>query len=72
MEIKKGTWVEYDDGFNELECGRVKGHNKDFVFVVYHCDNDWRNYEKYTAEATHPSHLRLMSRKEVQQFKAQL
>jgi hypothetical protein len=35
------------------EFGRVKGlYDNLNVFVVYHCNNDWNNYTKYTGQRT--------------------
>jgi hypothetical protein len=39
--------------FNKSENGIVKSiSDNDHVFVVYHCANDWDNYENYTAART--------------------
>lgn len=34
-------------------------HTKNCVFVVYHCDGNWGNYEDYTAALTNCDDLRL-------------
>ena len=50
--MKKGDRVTYIAPYIE-EHGIVKKvQNKDHVFVVYHCNEDWKNYEKYTGEST--------------------
>lgn len=49
-----GQWVEYWPG---KEKGRIKSWNNSFVFVVYHCGDDWENFQNYTAAATHPKAL---------------
>lgn len=39
------------------EIGRIKSWNSEYVFVVYHCNKDWDNFEVYTAAATNPNDL---------------
>jgi len=55
LEFKEGDKVHYVYPYSRnIENGIVKSV-RDFsniVFVVYKCDNDWNNYEKYTAEPT--------------------
>ena len=41
-------------GHNETEKGRIKSFNKNWIFVVFHCDDDWNNFENYTAAACAP------------------
>jgi len=47
-----GRWVVFDG-----KKGRIKSWNDHYVFVVFHCNDDWENYADYTAEAVHPSRL---------------
>ena len=53
-----GEWVLYDNG-HEYRAGRIKhvkgGSN---VFVVFHCDGDWDNFQDYTAESTPVEYLK--------------
>ena len=43
---------------NKFENGLVKSISKlGGVFVVYNCDNDWYNFENYTAANTNPEDL---------------
>ena len=37
--------------------GLLKAYLNDYVFIVYHCDNNWDNYQNYTAAATDPRDL---------------
>jgi hypothetical protein len=53
-----GKWVVYGGftgSFNER--GKIKSWNSSFIFVVYKCDNNWNNFQNYTAEATDPDEL---------------
>lgn len=54
-----GKYVKYTPPFEGgiSETGRIKSWNTKFVFVVYRCDNNWDEYEKYTAAATNPYDL---------------
>ncbi len=54
----KGRWVEYIGNAGEREKGRIKSWNQNWIFVVYHCDENWDAYENYTAQATPPAQLR--------------
>lgn len=50
--IREGDKVMYHS-FNEKECGVVKLIRGDeYVFVVYHCDDKWDQYQNYTAAKT--------------------
>ncbi len=64
IDIKKlteadiGREVKYKPKhITALEQGRIKFFNDTWVFVVYHCDNDWDNYWNYTAAPTDPKDL---------------
>lgn len=52
MDLKPGTKVTYKtDGVGKK--GIVKGvQNDKYAFVVYHCNNNWSDYENYTAART--------------------
>lgn len=51
-----GKWVIYKDN-NTYQKGKIKSWNDKYVFVVFHCGNDWRNFQNYTAVATDPLDL---------------
>ncbi|KPK42094.1 MAG: hypothetical protein AMJ65_08215 [Phycisphaerae bacterium SG8_4] len=56
-----GRWVEYSSLLPGSEQqGRIKGFNKQWVFVVYKCDNNWDRFEDYTGCATDPKDLRFL------------
>jgi len=57
--IKAGVKVYYTTPHGKKENGIVKSmHENDMLaFVVYHCDNDWKNYKDYTGAATNVSDL---------------
>ena len=52
-----GRWVAYVPERRPIEQGRIKGLGRDVVFVVYHCNDNWDNFENYTGCATNPSDL---------------
>jgi len=56
-ESDVGRWVEYCPAFGKRQKGRIKSWNNKFVFVVYHCDDNWNDYQNYTAAATLPDAL---------------
>ena len=51
--MKPGDKVTYNTR-HQLEKGVVKRlcDDPDYVFVVYHCNNDWSRYTDYTAART--------------------
>lgn len=52
-DFKPGDKVTYVPGYGPSEIGIVKSiSDNDHVFVVYHCNNEWNNYEHYTAART--------------------
>jgi hypothetical protein len=59
-EKHRGRYVQYVPQMGEPEIGRIKSWTNRWVFVVYHCDDDWDNFENYTAAATDPKDLRLI------------
>lgn len=55
--MKPGDKVTYITPFKK-EHGIVKSTSDDnHVFVVYHCADDWENYQNYTAARTKKSDL---------------
>ena len=54
----KGRWVIYTGGVGETQKGKIKSWNDTWIFVVYHCADEWDNYQDYTAAATEPSDLK--------------
>lgn len=58
-DIGRGvTYTRYNMyGIGEPVLGRIKSWNDEWIFVVYNCDNDWKNYQEYTAAATRPVDL---------------
>ncbi len=60
-----GRWVLYQDGSGKKEKGRIKSWNDKFIFVVYHCDSRWDEFENYTAAATDPADLRFTTKGEM-------
>lgn len=53
-----GRWVKYQDRLGgEIRKGRIKSVGLKWVFVVYHCDDNWKDYQNYTAAATSPEQL---------------
>lgn len=51
-----GRFVVYNDGF-KTQLGRIKSYNEKFIFVVYHCNNNWDRYKDYTGCATSPENI---------------
>lgn len=56
MRLKNGDKVHYTAPHGAKENGIIKSISDDgdmkLAFVVYHCDDDWENYENYTGAAT--------------------
>lgn len=53
-EFKPGDKVHYNPDFGKVENGIVKSvhpSEEDIVYVVFKCDNNWADYDKYTGEA---------------------
>ena len=53
-----GRWVVYTDGTKNDQLGRIKSWNDKWIFVVYHCADEWSKYINYTAAATDPKDLK--------------
>jgi len=58
----EGKWVEYHGRGGEVERGRIKSWNNEFIFVVYRCDNQWHRFQDFTAAATNPEDLIFLKR----------
>ncbi len=52
-----GREVFYTNGVGNKEFGKLKSWNYKWVFVVYHCANDWDHFQDYTGAATDPNDL---------------
>jgi len=52
-----GKWVEYNGAGGEIEKGRIKSWNSNFIFVVYRCNNEWNRFQDFTGNATNPEDL---------------
>ena len=52
-----GRWVEYRGTGGEVERGRLKGWNEQFIFVVYKCAGEWNRFQDFTGVATKPTDL---------------
>ncbi len=63
IESDKGRWVEYAENPG-VERGRIKRWTENYIFVVYHCDDQWDKYDQYTAAATNPNALRFIESEE--------
>lgn len=52
-DVKVGIRVAYKPGY-KTENGIIKSlcEDKNFVFVVYNCGGEWKNYQDYTAART--------------------
>ena len=52
-----GKWVIYISGYGKEEKGKLKSWNDKYIFVVYHCANQWDRFQDFTAAATNPRDL---------------
>ena len=52
-----GRWVTYSVCRSHCDYGRIKSWNKQFVYVVFRCGNDWDNFADYAAAPTLAEHL---------------
>jgi len=48
-----GRWVVYDN----VQKGRIKSWNDEYIFVVYSCAGEWDRFRDFTAAATKPEKL---------------
>jgi hypothetical protein len=55
-----GRWVKYTAHHGEIEKGRIKSWNSHYVFVVFHCADEWDNFQDYTAAACCPKQLKFI------------
>lgn len=51
-DLKIGQWVNHNDAAGGTEHGRIKSWNDKWVFVVYHCEDEWDAFQQYVAAAT--------------------
>jgi len=49
--VDLGRWVTYTDDTGQIQRGRLKSFDAVHAFVVFHCNDDWDNYQNYTAQA---------------------
>jgi hypothetical protein len=57
-DADRGRWVIYHAMPGHLERGRIKSWTNQFIYVVFHCpDDQWDNFEDYTAAPTRPEDL---------------
>ena len=54
----EGRGVFYKDFAGKRTFGLIKSWNDKWIFVVYNCSDDWKNYENYTAAATDSKDLK--------------
>jgi len=66
-----GRYVIYTDGLKNEEQGRLKSWNDKWIFVVYHCADDWDNYQDYTGAATDPNDLKFVEPKPGENWKTE-
>ena len=57
-ESDVGKWVVYRGMGGELDHGRIKSWNDEWIYVVYRCDN-WQEFRSRTGVATSPNDLTL-------------
>jgi len=50
--MKAGDFVHYTPIRGAKENGRIKSMGDDFAFVVYKCDDNWRDFMLYTGART--------------------
>ena len=51
-EFKAGQKVHYTSPRGEIQNGIVKSVRDEFLFVVFHCNGEWDDYENYTGQST--------------------
>lgn len=52
-----GRWVEYRGTGGEIERGKLKSWNDEYIFVVYKCGGEWDRFKDFTGVATSPKEL---------------
>ena len=55
-----GKWVEYRGTGGEVEWGKIKSWNDNWIFVVYKCAGEWERFKDFTGQATGPEDLRFI------------
>lgn len=70
-----GQWVVYRKTYGPdhhhpetKEYGRIKSWNARFIFVVYKCADQWRDFSEYTGCATNPEDLDFISLLELERL----
>ena len=58
-----GRWVEYSSSGGEIERGKLKGWNEEYIFVVYKCAGEWNRFQDFTGAATRPKDLKFIKLK---------
>jgi hypothetical protein len=58
----RGRWVIYNAVPCHIERGHIKNWTDQFIYVVFRCpDDQWDNFEDYTAAPTLPQDLEFFS-----------
>ena len=52
-----GRWVEYRGTGGEVERGKIKSWNDEYIFVVYKCAGEWNRFQDFTGQSTRPKDL---------------
>lgn len=60
--FKPGDKVTYIPEYGKPEPGIIKSQcpDKNYYFVVFHCNNDWDDYANYTGQRTHKKYLKMV------------
>jgi hypothetical protein len=53
-----GQWVRYIPTGEE---GKIKSWNDKYVFVVFKCDEQWKDYRLYTAVSCRPQDIEFVT-----------
>jgi hypothetical protein len=53
----RGRWVIYSARPGHAVRGRIKSWSDRFIYVVYHCAEQWDRFSDYTAASTLPEDL---------------
>jgi len=63
-ESDKGRWVQFIKyyGDDAKALGKIKSWNNKYIFVVFQCDREWKNYADYIGEAVDPSRLEFVDK----------
>jgi hypothetical protein len=58
-----GRWVKFKGFSGKEEIGKLKFWNDRYIFVVFHCDDNWGNYADYTGESVNSCNLEFYDEK---------